>query len=110
MAGGLYAGIFFLSSFFANIIGGIQFRLEEASRAVREFADLASYWSLDGLIKGAARSIFQAHGDGLIGFGGGTPFVRPLPSAAFQVPLLLAVSAAAILVAWRRVRAVEVVR
>jgi hypothetical protein len=69
LAGGLYAGVYFLTTFFSRIIGAVRLSLDDAPRGVQEFAELASYWSLDGLIKGASKAIFQSPGQALFGIG-----------------------------------------
>lgn len=111
MAGGLYAGIYFLTTFFSGIIGAVRLSLEDAPRNVQEFAELASYWSIDGLIKGASRAIFQSPGQALFGIGErGRVILSPIPPVGFQIFLLVAVAAVGIFITWRRVSAVEVVK
>lgn len=118
MAGATYAGLYFISTFFTFLMaiayvmmtsgGGPRHRTQEApAAAVNTVANLF-YGSVDGLSIGATKAIFGTNGTPP--FGISAPG-RPVPAPPL-IPILLimiGISAICMLIAWRRIRPVEVV-
>jgi ABC-2 type transport system permease protein len=109
IAGATYAGIFFLSSMVSGIGGAIA---TEGHRTTSTFAEQFSYLSIDGIINGLAKVVLNTSG--------AIPFMvsrnrqmdqvlMPPPNGFLFTLLYLGVCAVFVFVAWKRVRAVEVV-
>lgn len=111
MAGAAYAGIYFLSNFFTQLAAVTWAEQHPDPGAVINQAgsmQLLYYFSIDGIINGLAK--------GILGVDGGNYFGTPERSASVPAPplglmllLVFGLSAIALIVARRRVRAVEVV-
>jgi ABC-2 type transport system permease protein len=107
VAGATYAGIYFLTNFFTKLMQVAWFTSRgEAPEIVKNLF----YFSIDGLQIGMAKAI--------LGTSGSPPFGAQVPSRAAPIgppnlaivlPIVFAITALSLLLAWRRVRAVEVV-
>jgi ABC-2 type transport system permease protein len=103
LAGAVYAGLYFISYMFTTAIG--------VSRAFgggeKSLADLAYYCSIDGVQIGLAKDILGTAGSTLFRVNGPPPV--PAPPFLLFAGLYVFLCAAGLLLAWSRVRAVEVV-
>jgi ABC-2 type transport system permease protein len=103
-AGAVYAGIYFMSSIFTSAVG--------VARAVgRDTSHLITnvfYLSVDGIQIALAKLILGTDGSNLLARPGrmGPP---PAPNAPLFISLYFGICVIAILIAWSRIRAVEVV-
>ncbi len=110
IAGAVYAGIYFLGDFFTKTMGvvwAIGARRGESFDLVKSLY----YTSVDGLNIGLSKAILGAKGTNVFGTPPLPGFRRP-PPAPPLVPMLmivLLISVVSLAIAWRRVRAVEVV-
>ena len=108
LAGATYAGIYFLSTFIASIMLGMSFRNHE--RGIEASND-ASYLSIDGLIEGLTKVILGTRG--AVQFppsrSAEAAFAVAPPSGLMVLAAYLVVCGIFIAIAWKRVRAVEVV-
>jgi len=112
MAGSLYAGLYFLTNFFTQMIGMAYVTLTANSEG-RESPALGLvsnlfYCSVDGLCNGFMKAILKTSGSIPFGIAGNGRFV-PYPSFWLIVPAVLGISALFVLVAYRKVRAVNIV-
>jgi ABC-2 type transport system permease protein len=118
-AGATLAAIYILSNFFTKLMEGawqvVQFD-RGAQRDIGGAADVIGwlyYASLDGLEQGLAKGILGTRGGPPFGIAAGPrrmmPEPPPIPSVWVILLIMAALSAIAIWIAWRRVRAVEVV-
>jgi len=120
LAGASYAGIYFLTNFFTQLMvfawlasqgfrrgGGLRGGAGQSPFA--EYVDRLYYVSIDGLLIGLCKAILGT--DGSPQFGMPSP-IRPVPAPPLLATLLVALvlCAAGVAVAWSRIRAVEVVR
>jgi ABC-2 type transport system permease protein len=109
MASATYVGIYFITNMVTVFVG---FILMEAHRdgggSIRSFAENLYYCSIDGISIGIAKIFFDLDSPNLfMGEGGGFPVDRPSPLLVFG--LMIGLSALALRLIWKRVRAVEVV-
>jgi len=105
LAGAVYAGLYFIGLIFTKAIEGIRF----ANGGSQPFADTAFYFSIDGLQIGLAKDVLHTSGSNI--FGGGRGMLPP-PSAPHFLPfamVYLVICAASLLLAYSRIRAVEVI-
>lgn len=118
MAGSVYAAVYFLTNFFtvmmgmaaAGIAGAFSGQGADVSKVPPVVVDLY-YASVDGLSNGFMKSVLKTSGGvpfGLPSPGRGAFFI-PYPPLWLSVLTMLGVSALCIFVAWRRVRAVDIV-
>lgn len=116
MAGATYAGIYFFTNIFTVIIGGIVNHQQSNGGSVSGALNKLFYCSIDGLQIGLAKAILGTDGSALFpgmsgggrrGGGGGLPIPAPEPWLIFGFTGLLC--AVSLVIAWTRVRAVEVV-
>jgi ABC-2 type transport system permease protein len=118
IAGATYAGLYFLSNFFTQMMaitwmmGQGGFRRHNGGGAVEHFQNtLVSnlyYASVDGINIGMAKAVL--HTDGSAQFGSPSPIqMVPAPSIFGIMVILLGLSAISLFVAWTRIRAVEIV-
>jgi len=116
MAGAVYAGLYFLSNFFTQTMGAVwqvshwkngKFSAGGGSEIVKNLY----YSSIDGLQLGLAKAILNAQGINVFGtpvnVRGATP--PPAPALIPCLIIVLLVALGSIAIAWKRVRAVEVV-
>ncbi|MBS1724606.1 MAG: ABC transporter permease subunit [Armatimonadetes bacterium] len=114
MAGAAYAACFFLLTFFSNLMW-IAFLVAEGGRRghrngpLSEIASRLYYLSIDGLQIGWAKVVLGTDGSPPFGMPSRTPQIPAPPLLLALIPILL-VSAGGMFLAWRRVRAVEVVK
>ena len=116
LAGAVYAGIYFITNFFTQLMtfawistqGGRRGRGDEAPEAVQSLVSNLYYGSIDGLNIGMAK--------GILGTDGSPPFgiptmikMVPAPSLFMSLGFIFLLSALMMLVAWRRIRPVEIV-
>jgi ABC-2 type transport system permease protein len=116
MAGAVYAGLYFISNFFTQLMtiawidvsGGRRGRGETAPDSVQDLISNLYYSSIDGLNIGM--------GKGILGTDGSPPFgipnmfkMVPAPSLFFSLGLILLLSGLMMFIAWRRIRPVEIV-
>ncbi len=108
LAGATYAGIYIISNFVTVVMG---FILEDARHAPAVLVSLAEklyYFSIDGLCIGIAKVFLDLDSAQLFAIGEGDfPIDRPIPLLALGV--MVALAALALRVAWKRIRAVEIV-
>ncbi len=115
MAGATYAGIYFLTNFFTQLMSGVWMAMQMAPKndqppsALAQNVDSLYYFSIDGALIGVCKAI--------LGTDGSPVFATPSPLKSVPAPGLLpflaglvVLSAFALWVAWRRIQAVEVVR
>lgn len=109
LAGAAYAALFFLTLFFTKIVEMMRL-FASRSRGDTNMFDSLFYASVDGLQFGLAKAI--------LGTAGSSPFpgVRmpdrvfvPAPNLVFILAIALVVCALSMSIAWRKVRAVEVI-
>jgi ABC-2 type transport system permease protein len=114
MAGAAYSAAFFLMTFFSFLMF-IAWAVSQGRRghganpALGEMAQKLYYCSLDGLQIGWAKVVLGTNGSQPFGGGGRTPQIHAPPAAMVIVPML-ALSLIGIGLAWKRIRAVEVVK
>lgn len=118
LAGAAYAGFYFLSNFFTHLMGityiGMSGGFRGAARsggADGPMADLVQrlwYGSIDGINIGLFKGVFQTAGSMPFGLPGRGLFIKAPP---LWLPILVVglLSSAMMFLAWRRIRAVEVV-
>lgn len=114
MAGAAYSAAFFLLSFFSNLmfvawrvsLGGGR---HGASPALAETAQKLYYCSLDGLQIGWAKIVLGTDGSQPFGGGGKAPEIQAPPVVLVVAPMVV-ISLLGIGLAWKRIRAVEVVK
>lgn len=109
-AGAAYAGMYFLSNFFTQLMT-IAFVSSNRGRGAAEAIPLLSklyYASIDGMNIGAAKVILGTDGSPVFNVPSRMP---PIPAPPFWMPLLImgGLTVLGMLLAWNRVRAVEVV-
>ena len=125
LASATYAGLYFLSVIFTKIIYGAALFSGTGVKNTTPLLRNLYYCSVDGLQIGMAKLITGTNGSEIlpnmsVGMGrgrrgnGGMPFdpsdiIMQAPSIGIIVPLFLFVVASGFLVAWSRVKAVEVV-
>lgn len=112
MAGATYAGLYFFTNFFTKAMTVAWIILTEDNKRPPEQALSAIktlfYGSVDGLNIGMAKGILGTDGSAYFGIPSQLSMV-PAPPLAPVLVIIFAVSALCMFVAWRRVRAVEVV-
>jgi hypothetical protein len=114
VAGATFAGLFFFTYFFTVAMGGIHMGMDSGQKV--PIVDTLYYASVDGVMIGLAKVFLGTDGSQPIplvptGRGGGQMAINvvPPPSGLLFGFVLLAISVVAIMIAWSRVRAVEVV-
>ncbi|MBS1712943.1 MAG: ABC transporter permease subunit [Armatimonadetes bacterium] len=114
MAGAAYAAAFFLLTFFSFLMfiawavsqGGRRHKPNEFLGAT---AERLYYLSIDGLQIGWAKVVLGTDGSQPFGAGGNMPQMAAPPAALVVVPMVL-IAVGGIALAWKRIRAVEVVK
>jgi len=115
LAGATYSGIYFMSLFFTKAMQVVHFKMAAGDHAASPLVDKLYYFSIDGIQIGLAKWILATRGSELFPHQSDlngippTSLSVPQPSFAYIVPLALIACGIGVLVAWRRVRAVEVV-
>lgn len=106
LAGATYAGIYFLGNFFSRLMQVAWF----VSRGKAPMVDKLFYLNLDGLEIGLAKAFLGTNGTPPFGIQPqGRALPIPAPSVWFVLPIVVLIIVGSLLVAWRRIRAVEVV-
>lgn len=110
IAGAVYAGLYFLGEFFTKVMG-IVWVIGARNNEAKGVVNMLYYCSIDGLQIGLAKAILRAKGSNLFGMTvmRGANFSPPAPPLVPCLLIVLVVTLASIGIAWKRVRAVEVV-
>jgi ABC-2 type transport system permease protein len=120
LAGATYAGMYFLSYIFTGIMGGINAGMSFSKTATPPIVRQLFYASIDGIQIGLSKLIIGTNGSRIFP-GMGNPggrrgaevdmeqFIIGMPSIAWILPLYCLLVVAGFLIAWSRVKAVEVV-
>jgi ABC-2 type transport system permease protein len=106
-ASATYAGIYFITNFFTLLMGGIW----ASSRGETPFpVKHLFYASIDGVLIGVCKAIIGTKGSAPFGIQspGGVSQV-PAPNVAAILGIALLISVVFVLIAWRKIRAVEVI-
>lgn len=115
LAGATYAGLYFFTLFFTTAMDITSDVLQQGGKPVPGIVNNLYYASVDGIQIGMAKAILGTDGSApfLQGGGGGrrpiTPLSVPAPDFWIMFGIVGGLCALAILVAWTRVKAVEVV-
>lgn len=117
IAGVVYAALYFLTNFFTKIMGVAYVVITSESRrggdqAPKAAVDAASnlfYGSVDGLCNGLFKAILKTNGGVPFGLQVQNSVSVPYPTLWFILPLILILASICLLIAWRRVRAVDIV-
>jgi ABC-2 type transport system permease protein len=109
LAGATYAGIYFLTNFFTVAMVVAWANLAMEGQEPPAILGKLYYASVDGLNYGLAKAILGTDGSPVFNVQDRTPMI-PAPEFAFVILPIVLLSAIALTIAWRRVRAVEVVR
>jgi ABC-2 type transport system permease protein len=112
LAGATYAGVYFFGVFFTHamqtigVVGSVS-----SGEGPSPIVNALYYCSIDGLQIAMAKILLHTDGSQLIPGQPATPMrmVMPAPSALIFVPAFFGLCGLAILLAWSRIRAVEVV-
>jgi ABC-2 type transport system permease protein len=108
IAGATYVGAYFISSMITVFLGVILMEADHASPTLQSLTQTLYYCSIDGLNIGTAKVLLDIdYAPLFISNDTGFTVDRPAPWIAFGLMFLL--SAIALRLVWRRVRAVEVV-
>lgn len=111
MAGSVYACIFFLTNFFTQMMGMTYVMLSrggEGSGQAPAMVQNLFYASVDGLCNGFLKSVLQTSGSVPFGIAAPARFV-PYPSPWLILPAVFIISGTFVYVAYRKVRAVNIV-
>jgi ABC-2 type transport system permease protein len=115
LAGATYAGMFFMTLFFTKAMQIAFLSMSSDGQTPPAIVKTLYYASVDGILIGLGKIVLGTDGSNLIpGMPSGmgrNPMTTaiPAPSAALFVGLYLGICAIALLLAWSRIRAVEVV-
>jgi len=108
LAGASYAGLFFISNFFTQLMVMAANSRGEAGM-MQNFADKAYYFSIDGLLIGLCKVFLDTDGSPYFGIPSRIPSV-PKPPAMLMIAAIVVVGLGLLAIAWKRIRAVEVVK
>jgi len=106
-ASATYAGLYFLGYFFTSLMGGIWASSRgETTYPVRHLF----YGSIDGILIGVCKAIVGTNGSPPFGIQNpGRMSQVPAPNVAAILGIALLISVVFVLIAWRKIRAVEVI-
>lgn len=115
MAGAAYSAAFFLLTFFSFLMfvawavstGGPRHRAPNP--ALGQMAERLYYMSFDGLQIGWAKNVLQTEGSAPFGASGNMPQIGIPPFGMILIPMVV-LSVVGVFLAWKRIRAVEVVK
>ncbi len=107
IAGGVYAGIYFLTSFFTKLMWMVS-QNSDVSRVMRDFAEGATYFAIDGQILAIAKCMMGTDGSMMWGMGGDLNIPARPPWMLVAI-IFMAVTWISLQVAWSKIRAVEAV-
>lgn len=116
IAGATMAGLYFLTNIFTTLISSVWAGSQQVGRRRpdEDFVHIAEaiknfyYASIDGLNIGITKAILGTDGSPYFGIPSGIRSV-PAPSAIGILSIMLVISLLCIFIAWKRIRAVEVV-
>jgi ABC-2 type transport system permease protein len=109
LAGATMAAVYFLSNFFTQAMSGAWIAFQDDNNAVAKgIVSKLFYGSVDGLNIGLAKSTFATSGSPPFGIPDRMEMV-PAPPFLAVMAIIIVVSFLSMLIAWKRVRAVEVV-
>ena len=116
LAGASVAGLYFISYFFTTVMYVIYVASQEEDGGRHQMPEAAhrlvgnlSYLSIDGLNIGMAKAVLGTSGSQQFGLPGGHNQFVFVPSLIPVLAIVAAVIVACLLIAWSRIRAVEVV-
>lgn len=107
IAGGVYAGVYFLTSFFTKLMWMVS-QIDDASAALRSFAESATYFAIDGQILGMAKNVMGSNGSMMWGMGGDMN-IPERPPWMLVLVVFVAVTWISLQIAWSKIKAVEAV-
>lgn len=105
IAGATYAGLYFLTNFFTKLIQGVWAFTEGGAPGI---VQSLVYGSVDGVQIGLAKAILKTDGTPPFGVSTRAPLIEA-PSLLAMLLVIAGLSFGALFLAWRRIRAVEVV-
>ncbi|CAN5570854.1 hypothetical protein BH11ARM2_BH11ARM2_39510 [soil metagenome] len=105
LAGATYAGIYFLGNFFTTFMKVAWF----ISKGKAPLVDKLFYGSIDGLEIGLAKAALGTNGSPPFGMPARNVLSIPAPNLFGILAIVVAIIAGSLFLAWRRIRAVEVV-
>jgi ABC-2 type transport system permease protein len=114
MAGLAVAGAYFMLTFFSMLmlaawIVSIDGPPRRRNQQLGQTASKLFYLSIDGMQVGLAKNILDTDGSTPFGADSGSPQIAKPPAGLVVIPMVL-LSAGGVLLAWKRIRAVEVVK
>lgn len=110
LAGAVFAGLYFLGQFFTKAMGAAYVMTRGSDDGPPGLVTTLFYSSIDGLQIGLAKALLHARGTNMLGLPAvGRRMPPPAPTLLPCLLVVLVVTALCIAIAWRRVRAVEVV-
>jgi ABC-2 type transport system permease protein len=114
LAGAVYAGFYFITSFFTILIAGIRAGQQMMNHEPPAILNTLFYFSVDGVQLAIAKNILGTAGSRSIlagngRRGGGHITLPPIPSPVLFFGIFFVICVLALYVAWTRIRAVEVV-
>ncbi len=110
LAGGVFAGVYFISYFITLAMEGAYVSMSMGGNNPPGIVKGLFYCSVDGLQAAMAKIILHTNGSPKLPIPGGARFQVPEPSTFIFVPAFFGVCALSLLIAWSQIRAVEVVR
>lgn len=109
LAGSVYAGAFFLSNFFTQLMTLTYAMLAQADeRAGQAIVANLFYGSIDGLANGFLKGVLKTSGGAYFGIPSNMEYV-PHPSPWLVLPIIVGLSLLSLFIAFRRVNAVKIV-
>jgi ABC-2 type transport system permease protein len=116
LAGATYAGLYYITLFFTNAMSAVRIGFDgPTGQRGPGMIDNLFYFSVDGIQIAAAKNILGTNGGSIFPFlnprqmGQVEQFTVPSPNGLLVAVLLFGICGLSILIAWSRVRAVEVV-
>lgn len=114
LAGAVYAGLYFITNFFTQLMLGAWFGVTNGGRRIDPDAPGLNivtnlfYGSIDGLNIGLAKAVLGTDGSPYLGIPSPIKSVQA-PSLWFPLLVITGLSALMMFIAWRRIRPVEIV-
>lgn len=110
MAGATYAGLYFFTYFFSQAMQGI-YQANAGSGSPETVLNSLTYCSINGIQLAVAKIFLHTDGSQLIPAPQNNPIsqIQPEPSWLIFLPIYFGICGLAMLIAWSRIRAVEVV-
>ena len=113
LAGGVFAGVYFMSNFVTLFMGGAYFAMANGGGTPPAIVSTLYYCSIDGIQNAVVKILFHTNGSPTIPIAlpqGAVRLQVPEPSWYVFLPAFFAICGLSILVALSQIRAVEVVR